>query len=50
MSICGLITTRDVLRNSTIIVREFGAAIYLRCCFAILRRQRTTFLSLIFGR
>ncbi len=50
MSIAGLITTKDVLRNGATIVREFGARIYLRCCFAILRRQRTTFLSLVFPR
>jgi hypothetical protein len=50
MSMSGFITTRDVLRHSAIIVREFGAATYLRCCFAILSRQRTTFLNIVFGR
>ncbi|HKC59727.1 MAG TPA: hypothetical protein VKB92_06560 [Myxococcales bacterium] len=49
MSISGLITTTDVLKYSATIVREFGAATYLRCCLAILRRRRTTFLSLVFS-
>ena len=44
MTICGVITTRDVLRNSGVILREFGAAAYLRCCLAIVLRRRTTFL------
>ena len=50
MSISGLITTRDVLMHSATIVREFGAGTYLRCCLAILRGRRTTFLSLVFSR
>ena len=48
MSICGVITTRDVLRHSAIIVREFGPAVYLRCCIAILLGKRTTFLKCVF--
>jgi hypothetical protein len=47
MSICGVITTRDVLRHSAAIVREFGAAVYIRCCVAILLRRRTTFLNCV---
>lgn len=47
MSICGVITTRDVLRHSAIIVREFGAAAYLKCCLAILLRRQTTFLACV---
>jgi hypothetical protein len=50
MSMNGLITTKDVLRHSATIVREFGAATYLRCCFAILSGQRTTFLNIVFAR
>jgi hypothetical protein len=50
MSINGLITTKDVLKHSATIVREFGAATYLRCCLAILSGQRTTFLNLVFTR
>ena len=49
MSINGLITTKDVLRYSATIVREYGAATYLRCCLAILSGQRTTFLNVVFG-
>jgi hypothetical protein len=47
MSICGAITTRDVLRHGPTIVREFGAGAYLRCCVAILLRKRTTFLNCV---
>ena len=50
MSICGVITTKDVLRHGAIIVREFGTAAYLRCCVAILLRRRTTFLNVVFSR
>lgn len=48
MSICGVITTRDVLRHGALIVREFGAAAFLRCCAAIVLRKRTTFLNCVF--
>ena len=47
MSICGVITTRDVLKHGGTIVREFGAAAYLRCFMAILMRRRTTFLNCV---
>ena len=50
MSICGVITTKDVLRHGATIVREFGAAAYFRCCAAILMRRRTTFLNCVFYR
>ena len=47
MSIGGVITTRDVLRHSATIVREFGAVAYFRCCLAIVLRKRTTFLNCV---
>jgi hypothetical protein len=47
MSICGVITTKDVLRHGPTIVREFGAIAYLRCCVAILMGRRTTFLNCV---
>jgi hypothetical protein len=50
MSMNGLITTRDVLKHSATIVREFGAGTYLRCCLAILIGRRTTFLNVVFSR
>ena len=49
MSIAGVITTKEVLLNGGTIVREFGARVYLRCCVAILFRQRTTFLNCVFA-
>jgi len=50
MSISGIITTKDVLKHSATIVREFGAATYLRCCLALLRGHRITFLNIVFAR
>jgi hypothetical protein len=50
MSINGLITTREVLKHGATIVREFGAATYLRCCLAILSGHRTTFLNVVFAK
>ena len=47
MAIDGVITTKEVLRYGATIVREFGAAAYLRCCAAILLGRRTTFLSCV---
>ena len=47
MAICGVITTREVLRHGATIVREFGTAAYLRCCMAILFNKRTTFLDCV---
>ncbi|HUJ28991.1 MAG TPA: hypothetical protein VLW85_23380 [Myxococcales bacterium] len=48
MAINGVITTREVLRHGALIVREFGAAAFLRCCRAIVLRRRTTFLNCVF--
>lgn len=47
MTICGVITTRDVLLHTRVIVREFGPRAYLRCCVAVLLRRRTTFLDCV---
>jgi len=47
MSIRGVITSRETFRNTAIIVREFGPGVYLRCCFAIVCRRRTTFLNCV---
>jgi len=48
--ISGVITTGHVITHAGIIVREFGAAAYLRCCLVILRRRRVTFLQCIFAQ
>jgi hypothetical protein len=48
--ISGVITTRHLFRHAATIVREFGAAAYLRCCLVVLRRRKTTFLDCVFGR
>jgi hypothetical protein len=47
MSIAGVITTKDVLWHSAVIVREFGPFAYFKCCVAILLRKRTTFLNCV---
>jgi hypothetical protein len=49
MAVAGAITSKHVLRYTWTIVREFGAAIYLRCLLAILRRRRTTFIACVFS-
>jgi hypothetical protein len=49
MAIAGVITTKDVLWHTGTIVREFGAAAYVRCCVAILLGKRTTFLNCVFA-
>lgn len=46
----GVITFWDVMRNGPLVVREFGAPCFLRCLLATIRRQRTTFLEVAFGR
>ncbi|HEX9604895.1 MAG TPA: hypothetical protein VF973_14185 [Myxococcales bacterium] len=48
MSISGVISTKDVLKSTGTIVREFGAGAFLRCCMAIVFRHRTTFLNCVF--
>ena len=43
-----LITTKHVFLHAPTIVRQFGAAVWLRCARVILRRRRTTFLDCVF--
>jgi hypothetical protein len=49
MAIRGVISSRDVLRNGSTILREFGARAYFRCCVAMLLRRPSTFLDCIFA-
>lgn len=42
----GVITTKDVIRNAGLIVREFGLATLLRCAAVVLRGKTTTFLEI----
>ena len=44
----GVITSRDVLRNLHVIVREFGVLCTLRCFGACLFGPKTTFLEIAF--
>ena len=44
----GLITSKDVLLRSVVIVREFGLVTWFRCCLVLISRRRTTFLELVF--
>jgi hypothetical protein len=46
----GVITSKDVLRHSLLIVREFGPRAYLRCLRAALSHRRSTFLGVLYGR
>jgi hypothetical protein len=47
MGIRGVITTRDVLLNSGLILRCYGPRAYWRCCLAILLQRQTTFLACV---
>ncbi len=44
----GVITRRDVLLHSAMIVRLFGPRAYLRCLRAAFRAEPTTFLQTVF--
>jgi hypothetical protein len=48
MSVRGVITTRHVLTHAALIVREFGLAVFLRCCLVIVWRRKATFLQCVF--
>jgi len=44
----GVITGKDVVRHSIIIVRLFGTRCYLRCLLAALSPTPTTFLEVVY--
>ena len=48
--ISGVVTTRDALHHSFIILYRFGPAVMYRVLRAIVRHERTTFLACVFGR
>ncbi len=45
----GIITTHDVLRHPSLIVRSFGFRTFIRCLSALAMSRRTTFLELVFA-
>jgi hypothetical protein len=45
----GVITGKDVLRHSFMIVKLWGVRPYLRCLRASLRRRPSTFLAVVSG-
>ena len=45
----GVITSRHVILHAPAIVSGFGMKVWLRCCKALLRGQRTTFLECVMG-
>jgi hypothetical protein len=47
-SVQGIITTRDVLRHSLMILRLWGPSCYLRCLGAIVTRRPCTFLDVLY--
>ena len=47
--IVGVITGKDVLKNSLTIVRLWGTKCYLRCLRAALSSEPTTFLQVMWG-
>jgi len=48
-TIAGVITSREVLLHGPSIVWAFGVRTYLRCLGALLRKEPTTFLALVFA-
>lgn len=48
--VCGVITGKHVILHASSIVTGFGLKAWLRCCAALLRRERTTFLNCVAGR
>ncbi|GAC1338634.1 MAG: hypothetical protein NVS2B9_10060 [Myxococcales bacterium] len=47
MGLRGVVSSTDVIRHGAVILREFGAGAYLRCCLAVLLRRQTTFLDCV---
>jgi hypothetical protein len=47
--VCGVITGKHVLLHAPSIVVGFGVRTWLRCCAAVVRRERTTFLACVAG-
>jgi hypothetical protein len=47
--VCGVITGKHVVLHAASIVRGFGLRAFARCCLAVLRRRRTTFLACVAG-
>lgn len=45
----GLITRKEVLRNSVTIIRLWGPRCYLRCLRAALSSRPSTFLETVWG-
>ena len=46
----GVITGRDVLKNSVLIWREFGPRCLIRCFVACAMGPKTTFLTIAFRK
>ncbi len=45
----GVITSKDVVGNLGLILREFGVLCVLRCCWALVSGRETTFLECVFS-
>jgi hypothetical protein len=45
----GVITSKHVFLQAPLIVSGFGMKAWLRCCRALLLRERTTFLTCVLG-
>jgi hypothetical protein len=46
----GVITGKDVIRHSFMIVRLWGLGSYLRCLRAAVSREPSTFLGVLYAR
>ena len=47
--VCGVITGKHIILHAPAIVSGFGLWSWLRCCAAVVRRERTTFLACVMG-
>jgi hypothetical protein len=47
--VCGVITGKHVVLLAPSIIRGFGLRAFARCCVAVMRRRRTTFLACVSG-
>jgi hypothetical protein len=49
VTVDGVITSRDVIKNLPLIWREFGTLCAFKCIKAVIRRERTTLLDVACG-
>ena len=46
----GVITSRVLMTHCVTILQEFGVRVWCRGCIAVITRNHTTFLAIVFNR